>query len=63
MCFVQTETSSMLGMELAKSDKAYAMKKRLQLALDIPTEENSLTHWDLHLFWLLNLVISFMVIL
>ena len=44
MCLVQIETGNILDMELAKSDKAHTMKKRLQLALDILTGESSLTH-------------------
>ena len=37
------ETGSLLGMELDRSDNACTVKKRLQLALDVPTEESSLT--------------------
>ncbi|RVW97976.1 Phosphatidylinositol 4-kinase gamma 7 [Vitis vinifera] len=44
--FVQTETGSVLGIELDRSDNAYTVKKRLQLALNIPTEESSLTYGD-----------------
>lgn len=44
--FVQTETGSVLGIELDRSDNAYTVKKRLQLALNVPTEESSLTYGD-----------------
>lgn len=45
--FVQTETGSVLGMELDRSDNAHTVKRRLQLALNVPTEESSLTFGDL----------------
>ncbi|CAA2959165.1 phosphatidylinositol 4-kinase gamma 7-like isoform X1 [Olea europaea subsp. europaea] len=44
--FVQTETGCVLGMELDRSDNANAVKRRLQLALNFPTEESSLTFGD-----------------
>ncbi|CAK9142482.1 unnamed protein product [Ilex paraguariensis] len=47
--FVQTETGCVLGMELDRSDNAHTVKKRLQLALNVPTEESSLTFGDMEL--------------
>ncbi|KAK1269724.1 putative phosphatidylinositol 4-kinase type 2-beta [Acorus gramineus] len=45
--FVQTETGCVLGLELDRSDNAHTVKRRLQLALNIPTDESSLTFGDL----------------
>ncbi|KAF7809000.1 phosphatidylinositol 4-kinase gamma 5-like [Senna tora] len=45
--FVQTETGSVLGMELDRSDNAHTVKRRLQLALNVSTEESSLTMGDI----------------
>ncbi|XP_031097590.1 phosphatidylinositol 4-kinase gamma 7-like [Ipomoea triloba] len=45
--FVQTETGCVLGMELDRNDNAHTVKRRLQLALNVPTEESSLTFGDL----------------
>ncbi|KAK6157747.1 hypothetical protein DH2020_011995 [Rehmannia glutinosa] len=45
--FVQTDTGCVLGMELDRSDNAHTVKKRLQLALNIPIEESSLTFGDM----------------
>ncbi|KAF8389884.1 hypothetical protein HHK36_024402 [Tetracentron sinense] len=45
--FVQTETGSVLGMELDRGDNAHTVKRRLQLALNVPTEESSLTFGDM----------------
>lgn len=45
--FVQTETGCVLGMELERGDNAHTVKRRLQLALNIPTHESSLTFGDL----------------
>ncbi|XP_022881869.1 phosphatidylinositol 4-kinase gamma 5-like [Olea europaea var. sylvestris] len=45
--FVQTETGCVLGMELERSDNAHTVKRRLQLALNFPTEESSLTFGDM----------------
>ena len=45
--FVQTETGCVLGMELHRGDNAHTVKRRLQLALNVPTEESSLTFGDL----------------
>lgn len=44
--FVQTETGCVLGMELDRSDNAHTVKRRLQIALNVPTEESSLTFGD-----------------
>lgn len=44
--FVQTETGFVLGMELDRSDNAHTVKRRLQLALNVPIEESSLTFGD-----------------
>ncbi|XP_058747645.1 phosphatidylinositol 4-kinase gamma 7-like [Vicia villosa] len=44
--FVQTETGCVLSMELDRSDNAHTVKKRLQIALNVPTEESSLTFGD-----------------
>lgn len=44
--FVQTEKGCVLGMELDRSDNAHTVKRRLQLALNVPTEESSLTFGD-----------------
>ncbi|XP_022149032.1 phosphatidylinositol 4-kinase gamma 5-like [Momordica charantia] len=44
--FVQTDTGCVLGMELDRNDNAHTVKRRLQLALNIPTEESSLTFGD-----------------
>jgi hypothetical protein len=45
--FVQTETGCVLGMELDRGDNAHTVKRRLQLALNVPTEECSLTFGDM----------------
>ncbi|XP_023909143.1 phosphatidylinositol 4-kinase gamma 7 [Quercus suber] len=44
--FVQTETGCVLGMDLDRSDNAHTVKRRLQLALNVPTDERSLTFGD-----------------
>ncbi|KAJ9173134.1 hypothetical protein P3X46_016299 [Hevea brasiliensis] len=44
--FVQTETGFVLGMELDRSDNAHTVKRKLQLALNVPTEERSLIFGD-----------------
>ncbi|KAJ8774551.1 hypothetical protein K2173_016997 [Erythroxylum novogranatense] len=44
--FVQTETGCVLGMELDRGDNAHTVKRRLQLALNFPTDESSLTFGD-----------------
>ncbi|KAG5237039.1 phosphatidylinositol and kinase family protein [Salix suchowensis] len=45
--FVQTETGCVLGMELDRSDNAHTVKRRLQIALNVSTEESSLTFGDM----------------
>ncbi|KAJ9140607.1 hypothetical protein P3X46_031237 [Hevea brasiliensis] len=45
--FVQTDTGCVLGMELDRGDNAHTVKRRLQLALKVPTEESSLTFGDM----------------
>lgn len=45
--FVQTETGCVLGMELNRSDNVNTVKRRLQLALNFPIEESSLTFGDM----------------
>ncbi|KAF8407904.1 hypothetical protein HHK36_007042 [Tetracentron sinense] len=45
--FVQTETGCVLGMELDRGDNAHTVKRRLQLALNVSTEESSLTFGDM----------------
>ncbi|XP_009381646.2 phosphatidylinositol 4-kinase gamma 6 [Musa acuminata AAA Group] len=45
--FVQTETGCVLGIELDRGDNAHTVKRRLQIALNVPTEESSLTFGDL----------------
>ncbi|KAJ0965334.1 hypothetical protein J5N97_026472 [Dioscorea zingiberensis] len=45
--FVQTETGCVLGMELDRGDNVHTVKRRLQLALNVSTEESSLTYGDL----------------
>ncbi|KAI9174578.1 hypothetical protein LWI28_019522 [Acer negundo] len=47
--FVQTENGRVLGMELDRSDNVHTVKKRIQLALNVPTDESSLTFGDLTL--------------
>lgn len=44
--FVQTENGCVLGMELDRRDNAHTLKRRLQLALNVPTEESSLSFGD-----------------
>ncbi|KAF6140034.1 hypothetical protein GIB67_001775 [Kingdonia uniflora] len=45
--FVQTETGFVLGMDLDRSDNAHTVKRKLQLAFNVPTDESSLTFGDL----------------
>ncbi|CAH9110665.1 unnamed protein product [Cuscuta epithymum] len=45
--FVQTETGCVVGMELDRNDNAHTVKRRLQIALNVPTDESSLTFGDL----------------
>ncbi|XP_073050061.1 phosphatidylinositol 4-kinase gamma 5-like [Primulina eburnea] len=44
--FVQTEAGCVLGMELDRSDNAHTLKRRLQVAINFPIEESSLTFGD-----------------
>lgn len=44
--FVQTETGCVLGMDLEKGDNVHTIKRRLQLAFNVPTDESSLTFGD-----------------
>lgn len=45
--FVQTEAGCVLGIELDRSDNAHTVKRKLQLALNVPTEESSLICGDM----------------
>ncbi|XP_010551350.1 PREDICTED: phosphatidylinositol 4-kinase gamma 5-like [Tarenaya hassleriana] len=45
--FVQTETGCVLGLELDRSDNAHTVKRKLQIALNFPTDESSLTFGDM----------------
>ncbi|KAE9615453.1 putative 1-phosphatidylinositol 4-kinase [Lupinus albus] len=45
--FVQTDKGCVLGMELDRSDNAHTVKRRLQVALNVSTEESSLTFGDI----------------
>ncbi|KAL6577739.1 Phosphatidylinositol 4-kinase gamma 7 [Orobanche minor] len=44
--FVQTETGCVLGVELDRSDNLHTVKRRLQVAVNFPIEESSLTFGD-----------------
>ncbi|GLT61992.1 hypothetical protein SLA2020_346610 [Shorea laevis] len=44
--FVQTETGCVLGIELDRSDNAHTVKRKLQIALNVPIEERSLIYGD-----------------
>ncbi|KAL0919181.1 hypothetical protein M5K25_011259 [Dendrobium thyrsiflorum] len=44
--FVQTDTGCVLGIELDRGDNAHTVKRKLQVALNVPTEESSLTFGD-----------------
>lgn len=44
--FVQTETGCVLGMDLDRTDNVHTIKRRLQIALHVPTDESSLTYGD-----------------
>ncbi|XP_057448048.1 phosphatidylinositol 4-kinase gamma 5-like [Lotus japonicus] len=44
--FVQTDKGCVLGMDLERGDNAHTVKRRLQLALNVPVEESSLTFGD-----------------
>ncbi|KAI7737626.1 hypothetical protein M8C21_017060, partial [Ambrosia artemisiifolia] len=45
--FVQTESGCVLGMELDRNDNAHMVKRRLQIALNVPIDESSLTFGDM----------------
>ncbi|XP_068303082.1 phosphatidylinositol 4-kinase gamma 7-like [Pyrus communis] len=45
--FVQTEAGSVLGIELDRSDNAHTVKRKLRLALNVPTDERSLVCGDM----------------
>lgn len=45
--FVQTETGCVLGMDLDRGDNAHTVKRRLQIALNVSTEQSSLTFGDM----------------
>ncbi|KAF9624466.1 hypothetical protein IFM89_011474 [Coptis chinensis] len=45
--FVQTDTGCVLGIDLDRRDNAHTVKRRMQLALNVPTDESSLTFGDL----------------
>ncbi|KAM5581109.1 phosphatidylinositol 4-kinase gamma 5 [Rosa sericea] len=45
--FVQTETGSVLGIELDRSDNVHTLKRKLRLALNVPTDESSLVCGDM----------------
>jgi len=44
--FVQTDTGSVFSIELDREDNAHTVKKKMQMALNVPTEESSLTFGD-----------------
>lgn len=44
--FVQTETGSVLGIELDGSENVHTVKRRLQVAFNVPTEESLLVYGD-----------------
>lgn len=44
--FVQIDNGSVLGIELERGENAHTVKKKLQIALNVPTEESSLTCGD-----------------
>lgn len=45
--FVQTETGSVLGIELDRSDNVHTVKRKLRVALNVPTDESSLVCGDM----------------
>ncbi|MQM14667.1 hypothetical protein Taro_047603 [Colocasia esculenta] len=45
--FVQTDRGCVFGIDLDRGDNVHTVKRRLQLALNVPTEESSLTFGDL----------------
>ncbi|CAL5013129.1 unnamed protein product [Urochloa decumbens] len=44
--FVQTDNGSVLGIELEPGENAHTVKKKMQVALNVSTEESSLTFGD-----------------
>lgn len=44
--FVQTDTGSVFSIELDREDNAHTVKRKMQMALNVPTEESSLTFGD-----------------
>ncbi|KAF9587580.1 hypothetical protein IFM89_004038 [Coptis chinensis] len=44
--FVQTDTGCVLGIDLDRSDNAHILKRKLQVALNVPAEETSLMFGD-----------------
>ncbi|KAK4791292.1 hypothetical protein SAY86_031705 [Trapa natans] len=44
--FVQTERGCVLDMELDRNDNAHTVKRRLQVAFNVPTDESSLSFGD-----------------
>ncbi|OAY73744.1 Phosphatidylinositol 4-kinase gamma 7 [Ananas comosus] len=44
--FVQTDTGCVLGIELDRGDNAHTVKRKLQIALNVPTGESALTYGD-----------------
>lgn len=44
--FVQTDTGCVLGVELDRRDSANTIKRKIQLALNVPTDESTLTFGD-----------------
>ncbi|WCJ25496.1 Phosphatidylinositol 4-kinase gamma 7 [Euphorbia peplus] len=45
--FVQTETGFVLAIELDRSDNAHTLKRKLQVALHVPTDEKTLVFGDM----------------
>ncbi|KAI4339610.1 hypothetical protein MLD38_024529 [Melastoma candidum] len=54
--FVQTESGCVMGLELDRIDNAHTVKRRLQIALNMPTEECSLLYGDMVLKNDLNVI-------
>ncbi|CAM0914170.1 unnamed protein product [Alopecurus aequalis] len=44
--FVQTDTGFVMAVQLDRGDNAHTVKRKLQVALNVPTEESSLTFGD-----------------
>ncbi|KAJ7279823.1 hypothetical protein O6H91_Y377300 [Diphasiastrum complanatum] len=43
--FVQVDTGNVLGLELDRDEKPQSVKKRVQAALCVPTEQSSPSFW------------------